>query len=90
MEFKAGWTGVTRPSHLCGKVLNPARYAELCKGLAETAYFPAYRQSDFKRYALPCGASGGGVSRFALKFSERRLRSSYYATCLILSRSSVR
>ena len=49
LEFKAGWTGVTRPSHLCGKVLNPARYAELCKGLAETAYFPAYRQSDFKR-----------------------------------------
>jgi hypothetical protein len=48
-EFKAGWTAVTRPSHLCGKVLNPARYAELCKGLAETAYFPAYRQSDFKR-----------------------------------------
>jgi hypothetical protein len=49
LEFKAGWTGVTRPSYLCGKVLNPARYAELCKGLAETAYFPAYRQSDFKR-----------------------------------------
>ena len=49
LEFKAGWTRVTRPSHLCGKVLNPARYAELCKGLAETAYFPAYRQNDFKR-----------------------------------------
>lgn len=48
LEFKAGWTGVTRPSYLCGKVLNPARYAELCKGLAETAYFPAYRQSEFK------------------------------------------
>ena len=48
LEFKAGWTGVTRPSYLCGKVLNPVRYAELCKGLAETAYFPAYRQSDFK------------------------------------------
>ncbi len=49
LEFKAGWTRVTRPSHLCGKVLNPARYAELSKGLAETAYFPAYRQGDFKR-----------------------------------------
>ena len=49
LEFKAGWTGVTRPSHLCGKVLNPGRYAELCKGLAETGYFPGYRQSDFKR-----------------------------------------
>lgn len=47
LEFKAGWTGITRPSHLCGKVLNPARYAELCEGLPEAAYFPAYRQSEF-------------------------------------------
>lgn len=45
-RFKRGWTTLTRPSHLCGKVLDPAAYAVLA-GPVETGYFPAYREGEF-------------------------------------------
>ncbi len=46
--FKAGWTLQTRPSFLCGKVLDPAAYASLSPDAGATDYFPAYRAGEFK------------------------------------------
>ena len=46
-RFKRGFANDTAPAFLCGKVLDPRRYTELCKrvGAASgTDYFPAYRQ----------------------------------------------
>lgn len=40
-RFKAGWATGTRTAHLCGRVLDPARYAAL--GGATDGFFPAYR-----------------------------------------------
>jgi hypothetical protein len=52
--FKAGWSAVSRPVYLCGRVLIPGRYAQLAAaGSAPAAaspsdYFPAYRAGEFQ------------------------------------------
>lgn len=46
-HFKAGWTGLTLPSYLCGKILDAAAYARLAPGADLTGYFPAYRAGEF-------------------------------------------
>jgi hypothetical protein len=48
-RFKAGWATGTRPSFLCGRVLQPSVYADLAtkRGIAESSYFPAYRRGEF-------------------------------------------
>jgi len=45
-HFKRGWTAVSRPSHLCGLIADPAAYARLAAG-RDTAWFPAYRAGEF-------------------------------------------
>jgi hypothetical protein len=45
-HFKQGWTRLSRPSHLCGRILDPAAYARL-SGAARTAWFPAYRAGEY-------------------------------------------
>jgi hypothetical protein len=48
-EFKRGWSTGTRTAWLCGRVLQPARYAELVRSrrAADDPYFPAYRSGEF-------------------------------------------
>ena len=48
-QFKQGWSTRTLPCWLCGRVLNPARYAELtAMARPESAdYFPRYRHGEF-------------------------------------------
>ena len=46
-QFKAGWTPQTRPSYLCGKVLDPAAYARLAPGADPAGWFPAYRSGEY-------------------------------------------
>lgn len=41
-RFKQGWSTRTADAWLCGAVLDPVRYEELC-GAVETEFFPAYR-----------------------------------------------
>ncbi len=41
-RFKAGWSTHTQASWLCGAVLDPRRYAQLCDD-REGIYFPLYR-----------------------------------------------
>jgi hypothetical protein len=47
--FKKGWATGTRTTYLCGRILNPERYAALVqsRGISATKYFPAYRQGEF-------------------------------------------
>jgi hypothetical protein len=45
-RFKRGWGKQTRPTFLCGRILNAKRYAALSAGRS-TAYFPAYRAGEF-------------------------------------------
>ena len=47
-QFKRGWTKETRTAFLCGRILNPTRYAEIVKAssIMATTYFPAYRDSE--------------------------------------------
>lgn len=48
--FKRGWSSGTRMAWLCGRILDPARYAELVhqRGFdPATPYFPAYRCGEF-------------------------------------------
>lgn len=47
-HFKRGWTGLTRPSHLCGLILDRQAYAALCPAGPQSGYFPAYRAGEFK------------------------------------------
>lgn len=50
-RFKAGWSDHLRPAYLCGKILQPAVYAELTRAALASAvqpaptgdFFPAYR-----------------------------------------------
>ncbi|MFZ5964885.1 GNAT family N-acetyltransferase [Thalassococcus sp. BH17M4-6] len=43
-RFKKGWTTDTRSALICGKVLDAARYRDLCGGAVPTGgFFPAYR-----------------------------------------------
>ncbi len=48
-QFKRGWSSTTRVVYLCGRVLDPQNYAEICrrKGIGSTTYFPAYRADTF-------------------------------------------
>lgn len=47
--FKQGWATRMLPCWLCGRVVDPDRYAELAKdsGPASAAYFPRYRFGEF-------------------------------------------
>jgi len=47
-DFKAGWATGTRPAYLCGRILQPERYAELARqaGAEGSSYFPAYRSGE--------------------------------------------
>jgi hypothetical protein len=47
--FKRGWATHVVPVYLCGRVLDPERYAELTRrrGVSATEYFPAYREGEF-------------------------------------------
>ncbi len=47
-RFKAGWTPLTRPSFLCGKVLDTAAYARLASGADPDGWFPAYRVGEYR------------------------------------------
>ena len=47
-QFKRGWSALTRPSYLCGKVLDPTAFGELCAPLDPAiSYFPPYRLGEF-------------------------------------------
>ena len=46
-QFKAGWTPMTRPSFLCGKVLDTAAFATLAPGADAEGWFPAYRSGEY-------------------------------------------
>lgn len=48
-QFKQGWSTRTLPCWLCGRVLNPARYAELTasQGPSSADYFPRYRHGEY-------------------------------------------
>jgi hypothetical protein len=47
--FKRGWANDTRASWICGRVLQPERYASLPQPSAdgEADYFPSYRRGEF-------------------------------------------
>jgi len=46
--FKDGWSSATRTAWFCGRVLDPARYDEICrsKNAGPTRWFPAYRAGE--------------------------------------------
>jgi hypothetical protein len=50
-HFKRGWTDVTAPTFLCGRVLDEAAYARLAPGADPEGWFPAYRRGEFARGA---------------------------------------
>jgi hypothetical protein len=47
--FKRGWSNEMRTTFLCGRICDPARYAELwrARGAEQSSYFPAYRAGEF-------------------------------------------
>ncbi len=49
--FKGGWTDVTAPTYLCGRVLDAAAYARLAPRADPDGWFPAYRRGEFARGA---------------------------------------
>lgn len=44
-RFKKGWSPLCRPVYLGRHVACPERYHELCRGRADTGFFPAYRSA---------------------------------------------
>lgn len=49
-HFKKGWSNATRPSFLCGRVLDPKGYAQIAGcPFDPQSYFPAYRAREFSR-----------------------------------------
>ena len=48
-RFKRGWATGTATAYLCGRILQPTRYAKLvmATGTAQSSYFPAYRHGEF-------------------------------------------
>lgn len=48
-RFKKGWSNETAKSFFCGKILNPALYAEIAEKRFSSAasWFPAYRAGDY-------------------------------------------
>ena len=69
-RFKQGWSTGTRPVYLCGRILQPERYAELVRDrrAEETSYFPAYRDGELSTRVSEAevGAATSDVS-FALQ-----------------------
>ena len=62
-RFKAGWSNTVRWAWLCGAVLDPGRYAELCRRAGvppRGGYFPAYR--DPHRSRLVTGTAAPPVA----------------------------
>jgi hypothetical protein len=49
-QFKQGWATDTRKTYFCGRIFNYTRYMDIVttKGMGDTAYFPAYRQGEFR------------------------------------------
>jgi Acetyltransferase (GNAT) domain len=45
--FKRGWATHTAPAHLCGRILDPARYAAFSSAGGGSGYFPGYRKGEF-------------------------------------------
>jgi hypothetical protein len=47
-EYKEGWTTETRTAWLCGRILDPSRYAAIARatGTSGANYFPAYRDGE--------------------------------------------
>ena len=47
-RFKAGWATGTRPTFLCGRILQPSVYADLAREgcISNSNYFPAYRHGE--------------------------------------------
>jgi hypothetical protein len=63
-QFKQGWSSGTRTAFLCGRVLNPAAYADIMNtaGVRASDYFPAYRQGEFEpNWPDRVGAGADGV-----------------------------
>ena len=57
--FKRGWANDQRPSFLCGRVLSPRVYDELCRGNSQRiSYFPAYRAREHARTFGSSAVSG--------------------------------
>jgi len=52
-QFKAGWATGTRPTYVCGRILEPDAYARLSqeRGGTGTSWFPAYRRDESDRDA---------------------------------------
>jgi hypothetical protein len=48
-QFKAGWATGTRPTFLCGRILQPDAYERLAmeRVVSDASYFPAYRHGEF-------------------------------------------
>ena len=48
-RFKKGWSNKTAKSYFCGKILNPAFYAETTKKRSSSSlsWFPAYRAGEY-------------------------------------------
>jgi hypothetical protein len=48
-RFKSGWATSLRIAYFCGRILNPARYAELsrARSTSSSRYFPSYRDGEF-------------------------------------------
>jgi hypothetical protein len=48
-RFKRGWSTGTRTAYFCGRVFDRPAYDRIVKikGIADTAYFPAYREGEF-------------------------------------------
>ena len=49
-RFKRGWATGERTVYFCGRIYDPARYAELveARGASDTGYFPRYRAGEFR------------------------------------------
>jgi hypothetical protein len=48
-RFKRGWSNETHLVYFCGRILDRQKYETLCQQLriADSGYFPAYRQGEF-------------------------------------------
>lgn len=61
-RFKERWATGTRTAYLCGRVLQPERYAQLSqvRGTTTASYFPAYRAGEFGRRRRPTLSPSNG------------------------------
>jgi hypothetical protein len=58
-RFKAGWATGTRPTFVCGRILQPSVYAQLAaeRGGTDSRYFPSYRYGEFRAAPGPAHRS---------------------------------